>query len=102
VAKTIEQRRVELDTILKGIDEKPMSSDIPKDVVELAELLDGQRIADILKKSDLSVNKVDLRPFETKKGKTMFEIFTTGQYGTAKINSIGNRLLKARITLLLE
>ena len=100
--KTAQQRQVEVASMLKSID-SAVSAEMPKDIAEIVSKFDGVNAVDLLKvASDMVLNKSAVREITTKKGATLYEIFTTGGFGLKKLGKVNNRTLEVKVSMFLR
>ena len=103
--KTASQRAVEVKALLKKVDiTTAVNNELPKDIVEVLKAIDGANIIDLLSTAELVVDKgkAEVVVYGKDKNKTMYKVFTTGDYGLTKVAQVGNRTLEAKISLFLR
>ena len=89
--KTEEQRKADISKLFQDIDNNILNA--PEDVQKLVTALNGLPVKDLLD-ADMVCNGCEV--VETKKGKTLYKVFSTG-FSSVPIKRAGNRTLCAKV-----
>mgnify|MGYP001430039205 CR=1 FL=1 len=106
VGKTYAERMAEVNKLFGSIDASNIGT-IPADVVALVNTLDGLNVRDLLCDDEgkaleaLQVESRKVRQIVTKKGNTLYEVYSSG-FGLTPLRKAGKHTLEVKVSLLLR
>jgi|WetSurMetagenome_2_1015567.scaffolds.fasta_scaffold134637_3 hypothetical protein len=97
--KTVEQRRTEIQAKLRTV-ENALPNSIPADIASIVNDFEGINVLELL--GNMPVSKAGVREVTTKKGKKLYEIFSTGGFELKDIGQINGHTLAAKVSVFIR